>query len=78
MKPAGVRSCLGCRHFSHAPAEIESAFPGLSSLSSAYAAVRADDGICEVHSRYVTSTSTCDAYAGRAASYAAAGEELFA
>jgi hypothetical protein len=75
---SGAQICLGCRHFSHAPLEIESAFPGLSSLSSAYAAVRADDGICEVHGRYVTAASTCNAYLSRAASYEAAGEEALA
>jgi hypothetical protein len=38
--------------------------PGLSSLSSAFTAVRAADGICGRHDRYVTASSICDAYSG--------------
>jgi hypothetical protein len=56
-------ACLTCKHFQHAPADLEAALPGLSSLSSAYAAVRADDGICAVHRRYVTASSVCPAFA---------------
>jgi len=57
------RCCLGCRHFNHAPAALEAALPGLSSLSSGYAAVRADDGICAIHDRYVAGSSVCAQYA---------------
>jgi hypothetical protein len=56
-------SCLRCRNFKHSPEEVEAALPGLSSLSSAYAAVRADDGICAVHDRYVAASSVCAAFA---------------
>jgi hypothetical protein len=56
-------ACLTCKHFNHAPAALEAALPGLSSLSSAYAAVRCDDGICAVHQRYVTASSVCPAFA---------------
>ena len=55
--------CAGCRHFNDRPLDLEAALPGLSSLSSAYAAVRADDGICAMHDRYVTATSRCALYA---------------
>jgi hypothetical protein len=54
---------MGCRHFNHAPAALEAALPGLSSLSSAYAAVRGDDGICAIHDRYVAGSSVCAQYA---------------
>jgi hypothetical protein len=64
MTLAAASQCLQCKHFQHAPAEVEAAFPGLSSLSSAYAAVRCDDGICAVHERYVAASSTCSAFAG--------------
>ena len=37
--------------------------PGLTSLSSAYAAVRSQDGICTLHQRYVAATSGCTAFA---------------
>jgi len=63
FKQAAVPSCLRCRHFKFAPGDIESALPGLSTLSSAYAAVRASDGICAVHDRYVAASRVCDSFA---------------
>jgi hypothetical protein len=63
MTPVPSRGfCDSCRHFNGRPMAIEAALPGLSSLSSAYAAVRSDDGICGMHDRYVASSSTCAAY----------------
>jgi hypothetical protein len=56
-------SCADCRHFNGRPLDIEAALPGLSSLSSAYAAVRADDGICAFHERYVAASSVCAGFA---------------
>jgi hypothetical protein len=56
-------ACAACRHFNGQPLDIEAALPGLSSLSSAYAAVRSDDGICALHDRYVTASSLCAGYA---------------
>lgn len=52
-------SCSTCAHFDPRPAAIEAAFPGLSSLSSAYAAVKAADGLCSRHERYVAVSSVC-------------------
>jgi hypothetical protein len=63
MSAAASPTCLNCKHFKHAPADLEAALPGLASLSSAYAAVRCDDGICAVHQRYVTASSVCPAFA---------------
>jgi hypothetical protein len=63
MSPANSPSCLGCKHFNHAPADVEAALPGLSSLSSAYAAVRSDDGLCAVHHRYIAASSVCADFA---------------
>jgi hypothetical protein len=48
-----------CSHFTHSPAALEAALPGLASLSSAYASVRADDGLCVLHDRYVAADSIC-------------------
>jgi hypothetical protein len=62
MNAAAAPSCLTCKHFRDAPAELEAAFPGLSSLSSAYAAVRCNDGICSLHERYVAATSRCPGF----------------
>jgi hypothetical protein len=58
-------SCASCRQFNDRPLDIEAALPGLSSLSSAYAAVRSDDGICALHDRYVAASSICAAHVGR-------------
>jgi hypothetical protein len=62
MNASRYDCCAGCRHFNGRPADIEAALPGLSSLSSAYAAVRSNDGICAVHDRYVAASSVCAAY----------------
>ena len=51
--------CRECRHFSAAPAALEASLKGLASLSSAYAAVRSDDGLCLLHERYLTADSHC-------------------
>jgi hypothetical protein len=65
MNAPAPGSCLECRHFMHEPHALERALPGLASLSSAYAAVRADDGLCAVHDRYVASSSTCARHSSR-------------
>jgi hypothetical protein len=57
--PAASSICRHCRHFVNAAALVEEALPGLSSLSSAYAAVRDEDGICHIHDRYVAAGSHC-------------------
>lgn len=62
MTPAHCASCGNCRYFNARPSDIEAALPGLSSLSSAYAAVRSDDGICAVHDRYLAASSVCSQY----------------
>jgi len=59
MNSAHRDSCADCCHFNARPLDIEAALPGLSSLSSAYAAVRSDDGLCVVHDRYVAASSVC-------------------
>jgi hypothetical protein len=52
-------NCLTCDYFRNDPAELEAAFPGLTSLSSAANASRADDGICLKRDLYVSSTAWC-------------------
>ena len=52
-------SCSGCVHFDDDRRHIESAFPGLATLSSAYAAVRSGDGLCGLHDRSVSAHSRC-------------------
>jgi hypothetical protein len=63
MSPLPAPACLSCRHFNNEPQSLEAAFPGLSSLSSGYAAVRLNDGLCAQHDRYVTAASHCVSYA---------------
>jgi hypothetical protein len=63
MNPVATPSCLECKHFKNAPAALEAALRGLSSLSSAYAAVRSEDGLCAVHDRYVAASSVCAVFA---------------
>jgi hypothetical protein len=51
--------CGSCRHFRNDPRFLEAAIPGLSSLSSGAASVRADDGICLRHDRYLGADRSC-------------------
>src|SRR6266403_4286519 len=62
---ADAPACGNCRHFFNASPAIESALPGLSSLSSGYASVRADDGVCSLHDRYIAAESLCGRHAAR-------------
>jgi hypothetical protein len=52
-------SCWNCRYFCRDPREIEAQLPGMRSLGSALGSVRATDGICSVHERYLDPSSTC-------------------
>jgi len=64
--PQALRQCRTCRHFRNDAAFLEAAFSGLTSMSSGYGSVRADDGICLRHDRYLGAHSSCDEYAARA------------
>jgi hypothetical protein len=57
--------CRNCRNFTDSAAAVEAAMPGLSSLGSAYAAVRLGDGICGVHERYVAAACVCGSHSTR-------------
>ena len=57
--PASQGRCLDCRHFCNDPAVIERAFPGLTAMGSAYADVRANDGLCARHGIYLALTNGC-------------------
>jgi hypothetical protein len=60
-----MQACERCRHFQCDPRTLESRLPGLRALSSAYAAVRAADGLCDVHARYVASHARCEQFEAR-------------
>ena len=64
MIASDAPSCAHCRFFDPAAQAIESALPGLRTLSSAYSSVRSDDGLCRRHERYVAASSVCADYRG--------------
>ena len=52
-------TCGSCVHFRGAAAELEAQLPGLGSLGSAFAAVRAADGLCMLRARYLSAEYSC-------------------
>jgi hypothetical protein len=53
------RCCGLCRSFSNDPAEIEATFKGLTAMSSGYASVRGQDGLCARHDVYLSFRDVC-------------------
>ena len=66
LRPTGA-ACGACRHFSAAPGDIEASIAGLTVMGSGYSAVRASDGICGRHDRYLSATHFCGDFASPAA-----------
>ena len=64
-------ACLKCRHFRNAPAYLESVLRGLNTMSSGYASVRKDDGICLLHDLYLSADARCEQFQPAAAHAAA-------
>jgi hypothetical protein len=62
MIPKSERHCINCAHFRNSPEYLESVYKGLTSLSSAYASVRKDDGICLLRDLYLSADECCDAF----------------
>jgi len=54
--------CGNCASFRNDPQFLEATFPGLSSLSSGDASVRADDGLCVRHDHFVGARGWCAAF----------------
>ena len=54
-----MRRCGDCGHFRNDSAYLEATIPGLASLSSGDASVRADDGLCLRHERYSSARGSC-------------------
>ena len=52
-------SCADCRHFLNDPHILEQEIAGLSSLGSARASVRAEDGVCVRYDRLTTRRFWC-------------------
>lgn len=55
-------TCSGCIHFMTDPDQVECQFGGLAILSSAYASVHGDDGLCLQHNRMINGRCRCDAF----------------
>ncbi|MDA8172656.1 MAG: hypothetical protein M0033_09785 [Nitrospiraceae bacterium] len=51
--------CFGCRHFVNNPRLIESSIPGLNALSSAFASVRGEAGLCSRLNLFLSPTTKC-------------------
>jgi hypothetical protein len=55
--------CANCVHFQNDPAALEKAWPGLTSMSSGFASVRAQDGLCNRHDLYLSDFDGCGDFA---------------
>jgi hypothetical protein len=55
-------TCRACLHFRNNPAYLESVLQGLNTMSSAWASVMAEDGLCLRHDRYSGAESSCPAF----------------
>ncbi|MFZ3483767.1 hypothetical protein [Sphingomonas sp. 3-13AW] len=62
-RPDSQQGCFPCAHFCHDPAHLERALPGLTTLSSGTASVRAQDGLCLHHDRIINGRQRCAAFA---------------
>ncbi|MGA7594070.1 MAG: hypothetical protein WCA64_02640 [Gallionella sp.] len=63
MAQSGVaESCFGCKYFSNSPEFMERTYPGIKTMSSGYASVRKDDGICSLHDLYLSASAYCEQY----------------
>jgi hypothetical protein len=58
-------TCGACVHFINDPARIEALIPGLATMGSARASVRANDGICAEHDRIVIARDWCGRFSPR-------------
>jgi hypothetical protein len=56
--------CGSCDHFRNDPAYLEAVLNGFTGLGSAYAATRADDGLCLRHDRFAGPNGWCLNYRG--------------
>jgi hypothetical protein len=58
-------NCGTCKYFNNDPAAIEAAWPGLTSMSSGYASVRDQDGLCSYHEIYLSARDGCPQFSSR-------------
>ncbi len=60
--PATAGQCRTCAHFDNAPATLEAEFGNLASMSSGFASVRAQDGICRARDIYLSARAGCNSH----------------
>ena len=51
--------CQHCVYFQNDPGVIEKAYPGLKVMSSGFASVRDQDGLCNYHHLYLSARDSC-------------------
>ncbi|MHB8207497.1 hypothetical protein [Mucilaginibacter sp.] len=61
--------CGQCVHFQSDPAIIEAAYPGLKTMSSGYASVRDQDGLCNYNQLYLSARDSCPHFTLRTADF---------
>ncbi len=54
--------CRDCAHFQNDPSYIEKTYPGLTTMSSGFASVRDQDGVCSLHQIYLSAKDSCPRY----------------
>jgi hypothetical protein len=57
--------CQNCAHFQNDPVLIEKAYPGLTIMSSGFASVRDQDGLCNYNQLYLSARDSCPHFASR-------------
>ena len=58
-------TCLKCAYFQNDPAFIEDAYPGLTAMSSGFASVRDQDGLCSYNQIYLSAHDSCPHFVPR-------------
>jgi hypothetical protein len=58
-----IKACRNCVNFRNDPVFLETAIKGLNAMSSAWASVRGDDGLCLRHDRFTQATGICPDHA---------------
>ena len=64
LRNSGVL-CHDCVHFQNDPELIEKAYPGLTTMSSGYASVRDNDGLCDYNQIYLSARDSCPHFTQR-------------
>ncbi len=68
-KSSAVATCEHCVHFQNDPGILEQIFCGLTSMSSGYASVRAQDGLCLQHGLYLSAWESCPEFCPKHSPY---------